>query len=702
MSQLAPVVFVDEEKCVNCHACITACPVKFCIDGSGDSVKINHELCIGCGNCIDACTHDARSIIDDYDAFIAALEAGEPIVAVVAPAVAAHFPGEYLKLNGYLASKGVQAFFDVSFGAELTVKSYLEHIKINKPDMVIAQPCPAIVTYLEIYQPALLPHLAPADSPMLHAAKMIKEYFPEYKNHGIAVISPCIAKRREFDEVQIGKFNVTLKAIIEHMEESGVSVSGFPEVDFANPLPERAVLFSTPGGLKETVIREHPEYIEGIRKIEGPEIVYDYLEKLPEMVSRQLNPLLVDCLNCDLGCNGGPGTTNRDKSPDEVEHYVRMRRDEMQKRYRHGSIGKPNYKRKVNQALKDYWNPRLYSRTYVDRSLNNNVIRPADKKIESIYRSMHKYTDEDIYNCSACGYGSCEDMAIAIHNGLNKAENCHYYKHATIEREHAAFSDISDDLHAQILSAKDLITKIDGSIVSLAQKGHDQQASLEESSASIQEMIASISSAADITNERKESMSQLISSASNGQIDLGETIERVESITGSVKGIGKMIEVIDDVASHTNLLAINAAIEAAHAGDTGRGFSVVADEIRKLAEQTATNASTISGSLSEMIRDMGDVSERSKKTGDAVGKIIDDVRNMAESLSVLTNSMTELSVGTNQITGALSQLNSISTDLQQSYNEIGESIRSMSAVMQAMSDVSDRNIETLSTVDEVE
>jgi len=52
---------------------------------------------------------------------------------------------------------------------------YLEHIKANSPEMVIAQPCPAIVTYLEIYQPELLPHLAPADSPMLHAAKMISE-----------------------------------------------------------------------------------------------------------------------------------------------------------------------------------------------------------------------------------------------------------------------------------------------------------------------------------------------------------------------------------------------------------------------------------------------------------------------------------------------------------------------------------------------
>ena len=89
MKQLSRVIQVDKEKCVNCHACISACPVKFCNDGSGEHVTINENMCIGCGNCIDACTHEARFGMDDIEAFLADVRSGSEMVAIVAPAAAA-------------------------------------------------------------------------------------------------------------------------------------------------------------------------------------------------------------------------------------------------------------------------------------------------------------------------------------------------------------------------------------------------------------------------------------------------------------------------------------------------------------------------------------------------------------------------------------------------------------------------------------
>ncbi|MDR2109802.1 MAG: 4Fe-4S binding protein, partial [Spirochaetaceae bacterium] len=162
-----PVIEVLKDKCINCHRCIMVCPAKMCNDGSGDIVDHHASLCIGCGECISACTHGARIGLDDFGAFMGDLKKGREIIAIVAPAVAASFEGKYLEVNGLLKSLGVKAVFDVSFGAELTIKSYLNYMKKKNPRTVIAQPCPTLVSFIEMYRPELIPYLAPADSPMM-------------------------------------------------------------------------------------------------------------------------------------------------------------------------------------------------------------------------------------------------------------------------------------------------------------------------------------------------------------------------------------------------------------------------------------------------------------------------------------------------------------------------------------------------------
>ncbi|MDR1248675.1 MAG: 4Fe-4S binding protein, partial [Treponema sp.] len=323
-TELSAVIKIDEDKCVNCHACIAACPVKYCNNGAGEKVTVNHNLCIGCGQCVNACTHHARMIVDDSKQFFAALDKREKTIAIVAPAVASNFPGLYLNLNGYLKSRGVEAVFDVSFGAELTVLSYLKYINEKKPSFCIAQPCPAIVTYIEIYHPELIPYLAPAESPMLHIIKMIREYHPQYRNHKIAVISPCIAKRREFDETRLGDYNVTFLALYEYLEQQKVNLAGFKALDYDNPPAERAVTFSMPGGLLITAERDKPGIGRVTRKIEGVHTIYPYLADVGKTINSGGGkngelPMLVDCLNCEKGCNGGTGTRNVKTPADKLE-----------------------------------------------------------------------------------------------------------------------------------------------------------------------------------------------------------------------------------------------------------------------------------------------------------------------------------------------------------------------------------------------
>ncbi len=427
-SKLPYILKVDEEKCVNCHQCIAVCTTKFANDGSGDSVVINNDLCIGCGECIKACTHNARIPIDDFEEALQALANKEKIIAIVAPAVAANFENKYLKINGWLKSLGIEALFDVSFGAELTVKSYIEHINNNKPKSVIAQPCPAIVTYIEVYKPELLPYLAPADSPMVHTMKMIRRFYPKYKNHKILVVSPCLAKKREFEDVGFADYNVTMRSMDNYFEQNHIDLNSFDDAFFDNDPAERAVLFSTPGGLLSTAERDVKGIRNFTRKIEGPHTVYPYLDLLPQQITKGYAPLLIDCLNCENGCNGGTGTASQEKSADELEYLVNERKKEMQKLYKSEEDNR-NAVDNIQKTINKYWEKDVYTRTYSNKNhLYTERIRiPNPQELELIYQSMHKYSDDDIYNCASCGYNSCEMMATAIHNKLNKPENCHHF-----------------------------------------------------------------------------------------------------------------------------------------------------------------------------------------------------------------------------------------------------------------------------------
>ncbi len=428
MYSLSEIVNVDKTKCVNCHACISACPVKYCNDGSGDVVSLNSDMCIGCGKCITNCTHKARNFIDDYDKFITALTNGDKIIALSTPSVVVGFPEQYLNLNGWLKKMGVDAIFDVSFGAELSVKSYVEHLKDKKHRTVITQPCAAIVTYIELYKPELLKYLAPVDSPILHTIKMLKDFYPQYKNHKIAIISPCNAKKREFEATQLGDYNVGQISIANFLQENKVDLNNYPAVDFDNPPAERAVMFSSPGGLLKTLKRWIPEIEDNSRKIEGISLVYEYFESLSGMIEKSMSPHLIDCLNCDFGCNSGPLSVSKNKPQDEIEYWIRKRAIEQQKKYLdQNDNNQERANEKIEEVINQFWKPNLYQRSYVNRSENINIVYPTNEELINIYFKLHKYTENDIKNCTSCGYNSCEGMAIAIKNKLNKVENCHYY-----------------------------------------------------------------------------------------------------------------------------------------------------------------------------------------------------------------------------------------------------------------------------------
>jgi len=548
MKKLSPVVGIDEDKCVNCNRCIRVCPTRYCNDGSHEApdthqghIGIDPDLCIGCGSCLRVCTHDARYIIDDTDAFMTDLRRGVKIVAVVAPAVAASFPNKYFHINTWLKSLGVEAVFDVSFGAELTVKSYLEHIKKNNPKLVIAQPCPAIVTYIQIYKPELIPYLAPVHSPMLHTIQMVKEFYPQYRNHKFAVISPCVAKKREFEETKLGDYNVTMAKLDDYLTEHRIDLARFEPSDYDNPSAERAVLFSSPGGLMLTAMREAPGIERKTKKIEGAG-VYRYFKNLDKSIKAGTNALLVDCLNCEFGCNGGPGTKRmhaRD-CQDELEYLVEKRSEELQEMYEGAAKEHPDL---LAETVDAYWKPGIYDRRYLNLRDHNTIKIPSDQQIEDIYRNQLAKRDEsDIINCGACGYNDCQEMATALHNGVSRPSLC-FIKHGL-------------ELSVSESEVKEKSVQYESFSTGLFQ--------------AVEGMVA----------------------------DVNQTASLMNTVNAETKEISNSIAEVSKIARQTNMLALNASIEAARAGQHGKGFSVVAEEVRNLAKSSNEAAERITALVS--------------------------------------------------------------------------------------------------------
>ena len=640
------VICVETEKCVGCNACVRACPVEDAnIARMNDDgrliITIDDDRCIKCGACIAACSHGARGFNDDIDRFLKDLKSGQEIAIIAAPAIKIAFDGNWRHALQWLRNQGVKAIYDVSYGADICTWAHLRYLEKHPDAKVISQPCAAVVNYALRDKQELIPHMSTIQSPMMCLAIYLRKVVG-YRGK-LAALSPCIAKIDEFQQTGGIDYNVTMDHLKKYFEKQGVNlpqIKIYSEFEFDDHQGLEGAIYPRPGGLMRNLQIHKPDM--SVVTSEGTEKLFKELDLYLEQRKEQL-PTVFDVLSCETGCNGGPATG--------VDYHRFAMSDIMYDVEQYASkVRKKNTTRKgVDLQFAEFdktLNLNDYIRVY--KPLKRSEVKVTEAGINRAFEGLGKYTvEERRFDCHACGYKSCREMAIAIAKGINEKENCYQYITKTIHEERQKV----DAVNSEVLKMNQELMAVFEQLTHNIDKVKEEAGEIRETGTkSAQEMT----SVADHVHQLN---------ALNQNI-----VNAMKNINDNISKYNDMTQDVESIASKINLLSLNAAIEAARAGEAGRGFAVVASNIRDLSDSSKRSVGSarqndegIKNSMDEINVVIGNFNETVEEMVNVVNATIQNVERTSENSKRIEDSMITVSEIADKVQEVIQQTNSILT-----------------------------------------
>ena len=246
----------------------------------------------------------------------------------------------------------------------------------------------------------------------------------------------------------------------------------------------------------------------------------------------------------------------------------------------------------------------------------------------------------------------------------------------------------SENQTNSVSNTSDILAKSGNNVSELGSLIDDQASGITQSSASIEEMLGNINSVSESVKKMAESFTKLSNTVTNGNTKLGDVNDRVKNIANQSEMLVEANSIISQIAEQTNLLAMNAAIEAAHAGEAGKGFSVVADEIRKLAETSSAQSKSINAELEGITSSITQVVSSSEDAQNAFGEIVSNITSTNTIITEIDNAMTEQESGSRQILQALEDMKTQANKVRDTSKELQQNVQQVNGDMENVSQIS--------------
>jgi methyl-accepting chemotaxis protein len=266
------------------------------------------------------------------------------------------------------------------------------------------------------------------------------------------------------------------------------------------------------------------------------------------------------------------------------------------------------------------------------------------------------------------------DLVATIKQKVNALTNTSFELTSNMVKTSNAVEQISTNFESmrnlesnqekEAVEANKAVEVIKSSIDNLNQQVVHQADSVSTSSSAIEEMTANIQSVARTLAENSKNVSALTDASEHGKTGLQTVAQSIQEIARDSEGLLEINAVMNSIASQTNLLSMNAAIEAAHAGDAGKGFAVVADEIRKLAESSGKQSKTTASMLKKIKASIDNITKSANDVLSRFDAIDSGVRTVAEHEQNIRNTMDEQEIGGKQILDSVSRLRDITTSVK--------------------------------------